>query len=285
MPSGRCAPAATKPREVSTRDAPRIALRRANAQQVHAVTNTNDDENDDARGDLLGGTGTRPPMGWGAVLSSLGLQPPGAALVSPAMTPRPPLLDGLDDADAWVEAMLHAWAAGVVSRYPSRLGHQRIPKGYDTGAKRDAVLACAHKLFAENIAPASWAAFVIDRWRAGYAPPNVRTATMPPSPSYVYRADAVTNALPIYRQTGAGYSGGRVVMGPKYHALHALWSALHTAMLKAKVRDATDAQQVVRRVFGDDLDVWERAVWEARTEARKLQQAMDDETKKGQFRW
>lgn len=239
---------------------------------------------DDVHGDLLAGAGQRPPMGWGALLAGIGLQPPGAALIAPAMRPAPPLLDGLDDEATWAKHMLHAWAVGVASRYPSRASHLRTPKGYDDGAKRAALLTGAHMLFAEGVAPAAWAAFVIDRWRAGFAPPHVDPQRTPPSPAYVFAA-ARFKALPMFRTQGTAYSGGRIVLGPKYRALHALWNDLHTAMLKAHVRTVDDARVVAARVFGDDLQVWHRAVWDARVEARAMQQRFNDDTKKGQWAW
>lgn len=240
---------------------------------------------DDTHGDLLTGAGQRPAMGWGALLSFIGLHAPGAATVPPAMIPPPPVLDGLDDEATWTRHLLHAWFVAVASRYPARAAHLRTPKGYDEGAKRNALLTCAHMLFGEGIAPAAWAAFITDRWRAGYAPPGVKPAVTPPSPSFVYRPDAMTKSLHMFRQTGAGYAGGRVVLGPKYRALHALWDALHVAMLKARVRDVDDARVVATRLFGDDLQGWHRAVWDARVEARAMQQRFNDDTTKGHWSW
>ena len=100
---------------------------------------------DDAHGDLLTGTGTRPPMGWGALLADIGLTAPGATLVPPAMVPPPPCLDGLDDEPTWVQHLLRAWVTAVASRYPRRAAHLHAPKGYDTGARRDALDAMARQ--------------------------------------------------------------------------------------------------------------------------------------------
>lgn len=230
----------------------------------------------------LGGTARPPLLGWGA-LASNGLPPfPGIEVVPPAVVPSPPLLGGGDTEAEWVERLLKAYGGAATSRWPRLRRRPFSWFHYTPGTPGYAqVLGAAHAMFEAEVAPAAWAAWSCDVFRA-YTPPNMSTREPPPM-RWVYARTRIAERLEWFVRDAGSYRGGRLVFTPRHRELYAKHSAMMAEVMRSDARTAQELQGIARKHFPGAS--WDEAVFAARREASGVQATLDAQAKSGVWVW
>ena len=229
---------------------------------------------DPALGTSLGGTFPAPQRGETTSSPLPGVPAfPGHAEVGWPVVPRPPLLDPQAGPIERAAALLKAYRGAVKSRYKTDPWHARGYAGTHKAYRQ--LVAASEALLERRIPPAAWAAWSCDAWK------SFKGGKRPPPIPWVFSVKRIDERAGWYGSEENGYTGGNVVLGPKYKALVARYQAARAAILYRA--DGERPRDVFERYFPGDA--YPRALAEAREECARTNETLRRQAENGVFLW
>lgn len=224
----------------------------------------------------LGAKGARPNreiLSPGEVARLPGTPPiPNRGDIEIARVPPPPRLTEQMTPEERAQLMARAYRGAVQAKTGKPCWAFRGPdprRWKDFGALVD----CAEELLAEDISPAAWAAWSVDKWS------EMKGRTCAPPVRWCYSASRVQERSGWFRSEELGYSGGRQRLGRMYKRLWEKWLGMAQEMGDPD----NDPSMVLERWFPGDLyeRMHETAVWEAKDYQRRL----NEQKARGEWIW
>jgi hypothetical protein len=198
---------------------------------------------------------------------------PGFAEVGWPVLPPPPLLDPKAGPVERAAALLKAYRGAVKSRYGVDPWPARGPAA--THKNYRALVEASEVLVERKIAPAAWAAWSCDAWK------SFKGGKRPPPIPWVFSAKRVDERAGWFASEESGYTGGKVVAGPKYRELLRRYQAARFAV------DRAGPDERPRRVFERFFpgDAYPRLLAEARAEVARTVDNLRKQADLGAFLW
>ena len=198
---------------------------------------------------------------------------PGFAEVGWPVVPPPPLLAPAAGPIERAAALLKAYRGAVKSRYGVDPWGARGPAA--THRHYRALVEASEALVERKIAPAAWAAWSCDAWR------TFKGGKRPPPIPWVFSAKRIDERAGWFASEESGYTGGKVVAGPKYLELLRRYQAARFAV------DRAGPDERPRRVFERFFpgDAYPRLLAEARAEVAWTVDSLRKQADLGVFLW
>lgn len=215
----------------------------------------------------------RPHLAPGEVARLPGVPPPpNRGDIEIARVPSPPRITEAmpDDDRARLMARAYRGAVQAKTRKPCWAFKGSDPRRWKDYAS---LVECAEELLAEDISPAAWAAWSVDKWS------EMKSRSCAPPVRWCYSAARVQERAEWFRSEELGYSGGGLRPGRMHQRLAEKWNGMAQEMGDSD----NDPSMVLERWFPGDLyeRMYETAVWEARDYQRRL----NEQKARGDWLW
>jgi hypothetical protein len=221
-----------------------------------------------------GGTVRRRPA-YGLTDSMPGVPPVPWNLVPLAQTPHPPLLVAEMSDEERAHALASAYR-GATEKHFKRNTSWAFRKGALSQSKFYKTLVDgAARLLELEIAPAAWASWSCDVWKAYHG------KSEPPPVSWVFGSKRIMEDRGWFEREHGSYSGGRDVVGPKRKWLMQTYMRMRLAIQDAEAWD--NPQPFVDRYFPGTA--YAKAVDAAKAEVAETTAKMRRDVDAGVFLW
>ncbi len=192
----------------------------------------------------------------------------------PKIPPPPSLSSDLSD-EASVKKLAEAYRGAFESRYNKRSyvmtrGSVKRSKFYKS------LVASAHFMRENDIAPASWAAFSLDSW-ISFSEKNEGAKTKPPPVNWVFSMKRLEERLGWFDREASSYGGGRLLFTRKHKDILRRYDGLKRAAQRELITEA-----LIEKWFPGG---WEKHYDMAKKEAAADQARLRDIVRRGDFVW
>lgn len=198
---------------------------------------------------------------------------PTTDLVKPAIIPRSPLIELVDDATKHVPYLWELYKTGC--RPPSNATSAQAMKD------RKVMVGNAAALFAmHEIPPAAWIAFSRSLWPVARMTWN---GPEHPTAQWMFSPRRIQDQREWFVSEQHDWCGPRVRFGPASLALSQTWSSMKLNLVRAHPEKEHELVQIVERYFPGSM--YQSQIAHAVKEHQEMQQRIDTAIARGVFMW